>query len=45
MKAENVAKTHYIILFAEEAVKVGADWSKPHNEYLQKFFSSPHITR
>jgi 3-methyladenine DNA glycosylase AlkC len=45
MKAENVAKKRCIILFAQEALKVGADWSKPHNEHLHKLFSSPNITR
>jgi hypothetical protein len=34
MKTGNVANKLYIISFAEEATNVGADWSKPHNEYL-----------
>jgi hypothetical protein len=45
MKLENVTKKHYIILFAQEALKVGADWSKQHNEHLQKLFPSPNITK
>jgi len=45
MKAENVAKIRYIIPFAQEALKVGADWSNPHNERHHKLFSSPNITR
>jgi len=40
MEAENVSKKHYIMLFVQEALKVGAHWSKPHKNTFTS--CSPH---